>query len=127
MKNRTSLYFVIGLVTLAIIGVASKFISDPLAFLQSIFVFLIIGVVIFYLVRRFNGASPQKREQSAFRKAAKMSKKRYKQNDQRKPIHKKAGTGNITTLKRTKHKSKSATHLTVIDGKKGKKKNRASF
>ena len=78
LKNRTSFYFVIGMIILAIIGVASRLISNPSAFFQSVLVFLVIGFAIFFLVRRFNGATPQKREQSAFRKAAKKSKKRLR-------------------------------------------------
>lgn len=126
MKNRTSFYFVIGMIILAIIGVASRFISNPTAFFQSVLVFLVIGFAIFFLVRRFNGGNPQKHEQSAFRKAAKKSKKRFQQKDIRKPSVK-TTNGNVSTLKKGKNKAKSATHLTVIEGKKGKKKKRASF
>nr|WP_307150995.1 SA1362 family protein [Robertmurraya andreesenii] len=126
LKNRTSFYFVIGLIMLAIIGVVSRFISNPMAFIQGIFIFLIIGFGIFFLVRRFYGANPAKSEQSAFRKAAKRSKKRFQQKDSRKPAAKTANS-NVSTLKKVKNKPRSAAHLTVIEGKKGKKKKRASF
>ncbi|WP_449622806.1 SA1362 family protein [Robertmurraya sp. Marseille-Q9965] len=126
LKNRTSFYFVIGMIILAIIGVASRFISNPTAFFQSVLVFLVIGFVIFFLVRRFNSSTPQKRDQSAFRRAAKKSKKRFQQKDARKPSVK-TMNGNVSTLKKGKNKAKSAAHLTVIEGKKGKKKKRASF
>lgn len=112
---------------LAIIGVVSSFVSNPMAFIKSIVMFLIIASLIFFLVRRFfSGAGPQSREQNAFRKAAKRSKKRFQQKDTRKPTSK-TNNGNVSTLRKVKHKSKSAAHLTVIEGKKGKKKKRASF
>jgi large-conductance mechanosensitive channel len=115
-----------GLIVLAVFGVASSFISDPMAFLKNVFVFLIIGFIIFFLVRRFFGTGPQASEQNAFKKAAKRSKRRFQHKDTRKPSSKPT-TGNVSTLKKVKHKSKSAAHLTVIEGKKGKKKKRASF
>lgn len=126
LKNRTSFYFVAGLIGLAIIGIVSRFISNPTSFLTNIFVFLIIGFGIFFLVRRFYGASPQRREQTAFKKAAKRSKKRFQQKDAPKPSSKSI-SGNVSTFRRTANKAKSAPHLTVIEGKKGKKKKRASF
>jgi hypothetical protein len=115
-----------GLIMLAIIGVVTSFVSNPMGFLKSILMLVIIGSVIFFLARRFLfGASPQNREQNAFRKAAKRSKKRFQQTA-RKPTSK-TNNGNVSTLRKVKHKSKSAAHLTVIEGKKGKKKKRASF
>lgn len=128
MKNRTSLYIVGGLITLAVIGVGSSLISNPKGFFQGIFMILIVGSLIYFLVRHFNGANPKKREQSAFRKAAKRSNKRLRQKETRNPTSKTtAPYGNITKLRRPKHSLKSSSHLTVIEGKKGKKKNRASF
>ncbi|MGG0716528.1 SA1362 family protein [Robertmurraya massiliosenegalensis] len=126
LKNQASFYFVAGLIVLAIIGIVSRFIASPTSFLTNIFVFLIIGFGIFFLVRRFYGAGPQKREQHAFKKAAKRSKKRLQQKDTRKPSSKTI-SGNVSSFKRTSTKPKSATHLTVIEGRKGKKKKRASY
>lgn len=126
LKNRASFYFVAGLIVLAIIGIVSRFIASPTSFLTSIFVFLIIGFGIFFLVRRFYGASPQRRERNAFKKAAKRSKKRLQQKDTRKPSSKTI-SGNVSSIKRAANKPKSTTHLTVIEGRKGKKKKRASY
>lgn len=127
MKNRTSFYFVVGLIALAIVGIISSLIANPMAFIQSIIVFLIIGFGIIFLIRRFNGANPGKREQNAFKKAAKRSKKRFQQKDNRKQPSLKSTNGNVSTFRKVKNKPKSTAHLTVIEGKKGKKKKRASF
>lgn len=127
LNNRTSSYFVMGLVVLALIGIVAKFVANPIAFLKGIFIFLILGVIVFSLVRHFISRSPGKREHSAFRKAAKQSKKRLNSKDARKASSKIGSSGNVTTLKRPKSRTKDASHLTVIEGKKGKKKNRASL
>lgn len=125
LKNRISFYIVMGLISLAVLGLASSFISDPVAFFKNLFLFVIIGFGIFLLIRHFTRSSPYKREQQAFRKAAKRSKKRYQQKDVRKPSAKL--NNNVSSFRRAKNKAKSAPHLTVIEGKKGKKKKRASF
>ncbi|MDZ5471035.1 SA1362 family protein (plasmid) [Bacillus sp. 31A1R] len=124
LNNRTSFYIVLGVIFLAILGIISKLINDPTGFLKSIAVMLIVGVIIYMLVRRFYGANPQKREQQAFRKAAKRSKRRFLTKDVQKASPR---VGALSTIKKANNKKKSNTHLTVIEGKKGKKKNRASF
>lgn len=73
-----------------------------------------------------NGANPGKSEQNAFKKAARRSKKRFQQKDGRKPSVK-TTNGNVSTFRKVKNKPKSTAHLTVIEGKKGKKKKRASL
>lgn len=126
MKNRTSYYFVVGLITLAAIGVAGNFIANPVGFLKRIAVFVMIGAAIYFVVKRFYLAKPEKREQRAFVKAAKKSKKRLQQKEVS-PSPRRSGA-TITSLKKNlKTKKKPSSHLTVIEGKKGKKKNRASF
>lgn len=105
--------------------IASLF-SNPTGFLLRIAVILLIGAVIYYIFQRFYKASPRKREQQAFIRAAKKSKKRFQMNNSGKSNTRKTGSGNsLSTLK--KSKKKTSTHLTVIQGKKGKKKDRASL
>ncbi|MBU8879349.1 hypothetical protein BGM26_10175 [Bacillus sp. FJAT-29790] len=124
MKNRISLFIISGLILLAVLGITASMISDPAGFLRRIAVILLVGAVVFYIARRFYKASPGKQEHRAFIRAAKKSKKRF---------HKETGTGNnrksnsgsLSSLKKVK--KKSSTHLTVIEGKKGKKKDRALF
>lgn len=127
MKNRTSNLLVAGLIILALIGILGMFIANPTGFLQRLAVIGIIGAAIYFVVRLiFFKANPRNKEQRAFLKAAKQSKKR---------LQKKAGDpsmrsspGTLASIRKSsKAKKKTSAHLTVIDGKKGKKKNRASF
>ncbi|PLS01731.1 hypothetical protein CVD27_24045 [Neobacillus cucumis] len=127
MKNRTSTFIVGVLIILALLGLVSSFTADPAGFIQGIAVVALIGLVIYFLFRRFSNSSPQKKEQRAFLKAAKKSKKRLQQKSGDSTART-SSLGTFTSLKKsTKTKKKTPAHLTVIDGKKGKKKNRASF
>jgi uncharacterized membrane protein YfcA len=127
LKNRTSSIVVGGIIILALIGIISSISTNPAKFLQSIAVIALIGIGIYFVVRKFSISSPQRREQRAFLKAAKKSKKRLQQKSG--DSHGKSSSlGTLTTLKKNNRtKKKPPAHLTVIDGKKGKKKNRASF
>lgn len=128
MGNRTTSFIVGGLIILALFGVFSSFTTNPSSFLQGIAVIAVIGIGIYLVVRKFSNSSPQKKEQRAFLKAAKESKKRLQQKGGDSSA-KSSSLGTLTTLKkRTNTKTKkSPAHLKVIEGKKGKKKNRASF
>ncbi|MDQ1145084.1 putative lipid-binding transport protein (Tim44 family) [Bacillus sp. SORGH_AS 510] len=127
MKNRTSYYVIGGLIILALLGLYGSFTDNPAGFIQRIAIIALIGLGIYFLVRKFSMSSPQKKEQRAFLKAAKKSKKRLQQKNGDSNM-KTSSLGTLTTLKKSnKTKKKSPAHLTVIDGKKGKKKNRASF
>jgi len=97
-----------------------------------------IGAVVFLLVKLLYKPSPAKREQRAFVKAAKRSAKRKQQKDfspqgrmkiQASKSTKPKKNSNLTSLKKARALKKKTAHpqLTVIEGKKGKKKNRASF
>ncbi|WP_342354924.1 SA1362 family protein [Neobacillus mesonae] len=125
LKNRTSVLIIGGLVILALIGLVGSFTSNPAGFIQKIAIMALIGFAIFFLVRKFSNSGPQKKEQRAFLKAARQSKKRlqHKSGDS----NTKSSLGPISPLKKNKTKRKSPAHLTVIEGKKGKKKNRASL
>lgn len=126
MKKQTSYYIVIGLIVLAIFGVISSFVSNPVDFLKNVFILTIIGLGVFVLIRHFFGSNLRNREQNAFKKAARRSKKRFQQKDSSKPISR-TPTSNISTFRKVKNKTKSTAQLTVIEGKKGKKKKRASL
>jgi predicted membrane channel-forming protein YqfA (hemolysin III family) len=123
MRNRTSFYIVAGLVSLAVLGIISQLIDNPGAFFRSIAIMVLIVAVIFFLINRFSKAGPQKHEQRAFNKAAKHSKKRFQHKDSSSP-GKRTSIGSLSAARK---KKKDTSHLTVIEGKKGKKKNRASF
>jgi predicted lipid-binding transport protein (Tim44 family) len=128
LKNRTFVYVVVGgLIILALIGLVGTFIANPAGFIQRIAVIALIGITAYFLVRKFSKSSPQKKEQRAFLKAAKKSKKRLQQKSGDTTV-KTSSLGTLASLKKSnKTKKKSPAHLTVIDGKKGKKKNRASL
>ena len=126
LKNRTSYYIVLGLITLAVIGVTGSVFANPTGFLKRIAIVVIVGAAIYFVVKRFYLTKPEKRDQRAFVKAAKKSKKRLLQKDTNPNPRRTSGT--VTTMKKNvKPKKNSGAHLTVIEGKKGKKKNRASF
>lgn len=92
---------------------------------MAVMALIVIGI--YFVVRKFSNSSPQNKEQRAFLKAAKKSKKRLQHKGGDSNV-KSASVGTLTSLKKSnKTKKKSPAHLTVIDGKKGKKKNRASF
>lgn len=123
MNNRTSMYIVTGLIVLSIFGIVSRLISDPVGVIKTLAVVALVGAVIYFLVSRFSGTSSGKQQQRAFLKAAKRSKKRF----QAKETSSSSKRSKIRSLASARNKKKDASHLTVIDGKKGKKKNRASF
>lgn len=126
MKNRTSYYIVMGLIALGAIGIVSQLINDPGSFLKTIAVMAIVIAVIYFLFTRFYQATPSshKHEQQAFKKAAKKSKKRFKKKEQGPSVSKRSSLGSLSAARK---KKRDTSHLTVIEGKKGKKKNRASF
>ncbi len=125
MKNRILSFIIIGLIAFALLGVMTSMISNPAGFFLRIAVILLVGAVIFFIFKRLSNAGPVNSEQKAFVRAAKRSKKRYQQQDSAKTSTRKTSVGSLTSIK--KPKKKSAAHLTVIQGKKGKKKNRASL
>jgi len=126
LKNRVSLAVISFVILFASIGLISRLVTDPIGFVKNIAFLVVLGAIIWFIAQRLYKGSPQKREQKAFIKAAKKSKKRlhYKEKSSNKPISLKSSS----SLKAKKYKrSTSAAHLTVIEGKKGKKKNRASL
>jgi uncharacterized membrane protein YfcA len=128
LKNRTFVNVVVGgLIILALLGLVGTFTANPAGFIQRIAVIALIVLAVYLLVRKFSKSSPQKKEQRAFLKAAKKSKKRLQQKGGDGAV-KTSSLGTLASLKKSnKTKKKSPAHLTVIDGKKGKKKNRASL
>jgi hypothetical protein len=126
MKNRISLVVISIVILFAVFGLVDRIIQDPSGLIKNLAFFLVVGFTIWLFIRRSNKANPEKKEQRAFIKAAKKSKKRLQYKE--KSAHRNINGKNTTTLKVKKHKrGTNAAHLTVIEGKKGKKKNRASF
>ncbi|WP_237712841.1 SA1362 family protein [Bacillus methanolicus] len=127
LKNRTANLVVTGLIIFAGIGIFGSLLANPAGFLQRIAVIILIGGIVYFFFRHFYLSTPEKQEQRAFIKAAKRSKKRFKHKDG-KQTNRRSNVGSLSSLKKqNRRKKKSPVHLTVIEGKKGKKKNRASF
>ncbi|WP_108670826.1 SA1362 family protein [Peribacillus acanthi] len=118
---------VYGLIVLGIIGIGSRLFTDPIGALKSMLIFAIVLGVVVFIVKRLTKDHPNKRDQKAYSKAVRNSKKRLKQRDSDKKTNKVASFSLAQKAKKVKTKTKSETHLTVIEGKKGKKKNRAFF
>ncbi len=93
-----------------------------MSILKMIVVFLAVGAIFYFLYRRFL-AKRMGNMSGQFQQAARYSKKKY-QTQSRNVTKSKPTTKSSfkTNLKKTK---KRRDHLTVIEGKKGKKKNRA--
>ena len=121
--NRASKYIVSGLIVLAIFGFAFQLFTDPLSILTMLATIALVGALIYFLVTRLTSSSSGLQQQRAFQKAAKRSKKRF----QTKDTNVSSKRSKIRSLASARNKKKDASHLTVIDGKKGRKKNRASF
>ena len=124
LKNRISTFFVVCLIALAALGIVSLLVSNPSGLLLKFAIMIATGAVIFFLVKRFYLPSPEKREQRAFVKAAKRSLKRKQQKESGKQTRK-TNVSNITSIRARKKQTNN--HLTVIEGKKGKRKNRVSL
>ena len=124
LKNRISTFFVVCLIALAALGMVSLLVSNPSGLLLKLAIMIATGAVIFFLVKRFYLPSPEKREQRAFVKAAKRSLKRKQQKESGKQTRK-SNVSNITSIRARKKQTNN--HLTVIEGKKGKRKNRVSL
>ena len=124
LKNRISTFFVVCLIALAALGIVSLLVSNPSGLLLNFAIMIATGAVIFFLVKRFYLPSPEKREQRAFVRAAKRSLKRKQQKESGKQARK-SNVSNITSIRARKKQTNN--HLTVIEGKKGKRKNRVSL
>lgn len=126
------------LIGLGIIGFFVKILTDPFGMLTTVlFIAVIIGVLVLLYKRFVNRSGGAGGEMSAYQRAAKQSAKRYRNQQQnrrkaRRPSHLKLVNSRKSPLKRktdqpTREKRKEDHNLTVIDGKKRKKKNRALF
>ncbi|HWJ79253.1 MAG TPA: SA1362 family protein [Niallia sp.] len=126
MKFRFSAILFSVVLILALFGLTTSLIRNPSGFFLNIAIFVGVAVIIWFVFRQFRLSSPQNKEQKAFVKAAKQSKKRLQTKE--KSNTKQPGSNRTSSLKAQKFKrSKSTAHLTVIDGRKSKKKNRASL
>ncbi|WP_066193015.1 MULTISPECIES: SA1362 family protein [Gracilibacillus] len=122
----TIIYILIGL---AGIGLINMLLSDALGFFISLFISLAIGAAIFgllyvFVIKRRTAATDDLKK---YRKAVKQSKKRYKTVPPSKGAPVTSSFNKKKPQPTKKVTKKRATHLTVIEGNKDKKKNRASL
>ncbi|MFT4415620.1 SA1362 family protein [Fredinandcohnia humi] len=133
MNRRKSNIVIMILLGLGAFGFLYTLFTHPGSLLmQAGMIFLFIGIIYllykFVFVRRMGS-----KEYSAYLRAAKQSKRRFTSQSQKKTQFSGTGIKKTSTTPTKKstvssiNKKKKNTHLTVIEGKKGKKKNRALF
>ena len=126
MLNRSiSSYIVYGIVVLGLIGLVSRLIYNPAGLFKQFLIMAITAGIVYLIYKRLTKGKPDNREQRAFLKAAKRSKKRLKQKSGSNSRDNIASFSVAKSKKTIKPRKKSDIHLTVIEGKKNKKKNRA--
>lgn len=133
LLNRRRNIFVLSLIGLSVFGLLTTLIFEPGQLLKQIAIYAFFGVVIFLIYKWFVRRRIGGKEHSAYLRAAKQSAKRFNEGSKKSNV---LGTINkktsFTSIKKsnqssTPKKKTTPTHLTVIEGKKGKKKNRAFF
>ena len=124
LLNRTISYVIYGVIALGILGLFSELVKNPFGLLMNIAIIAAIAGIVYLVYTRLTQGKTDRKEQRAFRKAVQQSKKRSKDRSS-----KKTNVTSMTSAKshKIKVRKKSDVQLTVIEGKKNKKKNRASF
>ncbi|WLD92007.1 SA1362 family protein [Alkalihalobacillus sp. AL-G] len=111
------------LLGLSAFGFVITLITDPMSILKMIAVFLAVGAIFYFLYKRFI-VKRMGKGMGQYQQAARYSKKKYQTHSRTvsksQPTTKSSFKNNLK-----KHKKRKDHHLTVIEGKKGKKKNRA--
>jgi FtsZ-interacting cell division protein ZipA len=124
MKNRVN-PFVMIVLALGGIGFLVTLLTRPGFLLREMLIYVIVLAIIYFVVRYFTKQRMGK--DSSYSKAAKQSKKRFSDRNQNSSHLKSVSTQKKNSKTSTALKKKQASHLTVIEGKKGKKKSRAFF
>lgn len=128
-KVYTSIFY--GMIALALFGLIAELINDPAKLLQRILFIGLILLVLYFIYRVFTSSSSQRSQHDSYRKAAKQTVKKYntqKTSSVKKSFNKSKPTSRKSTSSPLLRKrSKDSSHLTVIEGEKGKKKDRASY
>ncbi|MEW9500395.1 SA1362 family protein [Jeotgalibacillus marinus] len=116
-------------VVLAFFGLTHALFTDPSSLIRKIFTYALFAGVIYAIYRLWASRKPNHSEQQAFKKAAKYSKKRYGNPVSASKVKKTAKQSGKKPLplKKPLTVRGDAPKLTVIEGKKGKKKKRMSL
>lgn len=134
MNGRTFLIALFSLIVgLAAFGLIAKAVTDPYGIVKNILTMLVVAGVFYLLYKVFTSSSGSANgSQSSYKRAAKQSNKKYGKKNvtplsntllKRNASDSKGKKDSPSPLKRKRKPS----HLTVIEGKKNKKKDRASF
>ncbi|WP_307891983.1 SA1362 family protein [Bacillus swezeyi] len=116
-------------IALGIFGFVYFAITSPGRLLQYLLVFAAVGAIIYFVIKRISNRDIGS-EGAAFKKAAKQSNRRFQDHKKRSlkgRVNHLRSVPSINKSKPVSVKKKSQTQLTVIEGKKSKKKNRAFF
>lgn len=117
MNGKLSKYLTSFIFLLGVIGLLVLLFNEPIRLVRYIVGSIIVIGIVYFVMKRFMFSNQSfKKEQKAFIKAARQSKKRTKKG---------AKQANIRKQQALRKRYASNAHLTVIEGKKGKKKNRA--
>ncbi|MCY7778269.1 SA1362 family protein [Bacillus haynesii] len=117
------------IIAFGIFGFVYFAVTSPGRLLQYLFVFAAVGAIIYFVIRRISNRNMGS-EGAAFKKAAKQSNRRFQDHKKRSLKGRVNHLRSVPSINKSKPvlvKKKSQTQLTVIEGKKSKKKNRAFF
>ena len=125
MQRKNPPLFIYFIIIVAVIGFVSALITDTGGFIKSILISLLVGGLLFGAIYLLFIRRKRSDELTKYRKAVKQSKRKYQSESQK-------GSPSthirFTTIKRNgTNTRRSAPHLRVIEGNKGKKKNRATL
>ncbi|QKF34089.1 SA1362 family protein [Bacillus velezensis] len=131
MNHRVQPFFAV-LIALGAFGFIYAAVTNPGQMISRAITVIIAGIIIYFIVRTVLNRRTG-RDGTAFKKAARQSRLRMKE---QKAKHRAGHRGRVSHLRSVPSssrpkpmilKKKSQTQLTVIEGKKSKKKNRALF
>ena len=117
------------IIAFGIFGFVYFAVTSPGRLLQYLLVFAAVGAIIYFVIRRISNRNMGS-EGAAFKKAAKQANKRFQDHNKRSVKGRVNHLRSVPSINKSKPvlvKKKSQTQLTVIEGKKSKKKNRAFF
>ncbi|MDQ0481697.1 SA1362 family protein [Guptibacillus hwajinpoensis] len=120
------IYMVIGL---AILGFIWKLFTDPMGLFTQLLITAVIAALFIFLVRKFMTKRMGK-QSTSYQKAAKQSSKMQKKKSaprRNAPHLRVIPSKRLMPKKRSLQDDKKQNPFTVIEGRKGKKKNRALF
>lgn len=112
-------WIISGIFIFAVIGLGSYLINNPVGLFKQLLFMGAAVAAVFIIYRIWTNRSQGGKEKNAFAKAAKQSKLRAKK--------RKSASQSTNHFRNRPLRKRSTAHLTVIEGKKSKKKDRAIF